>query len=87
MLLYLPILPYLNGKVGIIGYCSGGRQVYLAACTLKGIDAAIDCFGGGVAAAPAVLTLRPTRGSDLLHEGPELSFARAVREAGQESLA
>jgi carboxymethylenebutenolidase len=40
---YLRTLPYLNGKVGIIGYCSGGRQVYLAACTLTGIDAAIDC--------------------------------------------
>jgi carboxymethylenebutenolidase len=45
---YLRALPYLNGKVGIIGYCSGGRQVYLAACTLKGIDAAVDCYGGGV---------------------------------------
>jgi len=29
--------------VGIIGYCSGGRQAYLAACTLRGVDAAIDC--------------------------------------------
>jgi carboxymethylenebutenolidase len=28
----------------VIGYCSGGRQSYLAACTLRGIDAAID-FG------------------------------------------
>jgi carboxymethylenebutenolidase len=45
---YLRALGNLNGKVGIIGYCSGGRQVYLAACTLKGIDAAIDCYGGGV---------------------------------------
>ncbi len=45
---YLRALPYLNGKVGIIGYCSGGRQVYLAACTLKGINAAVDCYGGGV---------------------------------------
>src|SRR5256885_5934720 len=44
---YLRTLPYLSGKVGIIGYCSGGRQVYLAACTLRGIDAAIDCYGGG----------------------------------------
>src|SRR6266699_1603203 len=34
---YLRSLPYLNGKVGIIGYCSGGRQVYLAACTLLGL--------------------------------------------------
>ena len=38
----------LNGKVGIIGYCSGGRQVYLAACTLKGINAAVACYPGGV---------------------------------------
>jgi carboxymethylenebutenolidase len=55
---YLRALPYLNGKVGIIGYCSGGRQVYLAACTLKGIDAAIDCYGGGVGEGPAGLTPR-----------------------------
>ena len=56
---YLRTLPYLNGKVGIIGYCSGGRQVYLAACTLRGIDAAIDCYGGGVVAKPEELTGRP----------------------------
>ena len=37
-----------NGKVGIIGFCFGGRQVYLAACRLKGIDAAVDCWGGSV---------------------------------------
>ena len=45
---YLRTLPYTNGKVGIIGFCSGGRQVYLAACTLSGIDAAVNCWGGGV---------------------------------------
>jgi carboxymethylenebutenolidase len=55
---YLRNLPYLNGKVGIIGYCSGGRQVYLAACTLNGIDAAVDCYGGGVGAGNAELTQR-----------------------------
>ena len=55
---YLRTQPYLNGKVGIIGYCSGGRQVYLAACTLKGIDAAVNCYGGGVGAGPARLTPR-----------------------------
>src|ERR687892_2443129 len=27
---YLRMLPSLNGKVGVIGYCSGGRQSYLA---------------------------------------------------------
>ena len=55
---YLRGLPYLNGKVGVIGYCSGGRQAYLAACTLRGIDAAIACYGGGVVAKPAELTPR-----------------------------
>src|SRR6266550_1579227 len=55
---YLRTLSYLNGKVGVIGYCSGGRQSYLAACTLRGLDAAIDCYGGGVAAKLEELTPR-----------------------------
>jgi carboxymethylenebutenolidase len=46
-----------NGKVGIIGFCFGGRQVYLAACRLTGIDAAVDCWGGSVIVEdPAQLT-------------------------------
>lgn len=53
---FLRTLPYLNGKVGVIGYCSGGRQAYLAACTLKGIDAAIANYGGGVVAKPEDLS-------------------------------
>src|SRR3954451_13688691 len=34
-----------NGKVGVIGYCSGGRQTFMVACTLD-VDAAVDCYGG-----------------------------------------
>ncbi|MBQ2817460.1 MAG: dienelactone hydrolase family protein [Clostridia bacterium] len=37
-----------NGKTGVIGMCSGGRHTFLAACTLDNIDAAVDCWGGGV---------------------------------------
>lgn len=48
-----------NGKVGVIGMCSGGRHTFLAAATLDGIDAAVDCWGGGVIAAPE--TLSPAR--------------------------
>lgn len=48
-------MPNANGKVGVIGYCSGGRQTYLAACTLE-IDAAIDCYGGRVVATPEELS-------------------------------
>lgn len=36
-----------NGKVGVIGYCSGGRQAVLAACQLE-LDAAVDCYGAFV---------------------------------------
>ncbi len=55
---YLRALPYSNGKVGIIGYCSGGRQVYLVACKLKDIDAAVDCYGGRVVATQQDLSPR-----------------------------
>jgi len=45
---FLRAQPYASGKVGVIGFCSGGRHTYLAACTLSGIDAAVDCWGGNV---------------------------------------
>jgi carboxymethylenebutenolidase len=44
---YLRALPSSNGKVGVIGYCSGGRQTVLAACNLD-VDAAVDCYGAFV---------------------------------------
>ena len=47
---FLRSQPNANGKVGVIGMCSGGRHTFLAACTLEGIDAAVDCWGGGVIA-------------------------------------
>jgi carboxymethylenebutenolidase len=40
-----------NGKVGVIGYCSGGRQSVLAACNLP-LDAAVDCYGAFVVGTP-----------------------------------
>lgn len=40
-----------NGKVGVIGYCSGGRQSFLAACSLH-LDAAVDCYGACVVNPP-----------------------------------
>ncbi len=45
-----------NGKAGVIGMCSGGRHTFLAACTLDGVDAAVDCWGGGVVCPPEMLT-------------------------------
>jgi carboxymethylenebutenolidase len=44
----LRALPYVNGKVGIFGTCSGGRHAYLTACRVPGFDAIVDCWGGRV---------------------------------------
>ena len=49
---YLRALPQCNGKIGLIGFCAGGRQTYMVAGRLSGIDAAVDCWGGRVVARP-----------------------------------
>lgn len=48
---YLRALGGSNGKVGVIGYCSGGRQSFLAACSLD-LDAAVDCYGACIVNPP-----------------------------------
>jgi carboxymethylenebutenolidase len=48
---HLRALSSSNGKVGVIGYCSGGRQSVLAACRLS-LDAAVDCYGAFVVGSP-----------------------------------
>jgi len=40
--------PNANGKVGIIGSCSGGRHALLAASKVRGFAAVVDLWGGGV---------------------------------------
>ena len=45
---FLRAQPNSNGKVGVIGFCSGGRHAYLIACRVPGIDAVVDCWGGNV---------------------------------------
>ena len=44
---FLRSQPNTNGKVGVIGMCSGGRHAFLAACQMD-FDACADCWGGGV---------------------------------------
>jgi carboxymethylenebutenolidase len=48
---HLNSLDHANGKIGVIGYCSGGRQTFLTACSLQ-IDAAVDCYGAFVVTDP-----------------------------------
>jgi carboxymethylenebutenolidase len=69
---HLRLLPSSNGKVGVIGYCSGGRQSVLAACSVD-LNAAVDCYGAYVTSdAPAGSSLRMTSLVDRL---PDLRCA------------
>ena len=45
---WLRAQPWLNGKVGVIGSCSGGRLAFLYACHTKSIDALVELWGGRV---------------------------------------
>jgi carboxymethylenebutenolidase len=48
---YLRALPGANGRIATIGYCSGGRQSFLAAISLD-LAAAVDCYGAFVVGSP-----------------------------------
>jgi len=67
---YLRSLTTSNGKVGVIGYCSGGRHSFLAACSLP-LDAAVDCYGAFVTGTPPEGF--PLQVSPIVNLTPELS--------------
>jgi carboxymethylenebutenolidase len=66
---YLRAMDTSNGKVGVTGYCSGGRQAFLSGCSLP-LDAAVDCYGAFVVKEPPkeLSSMKP-----LLGLAPELS--------------
>ena len=49
---WLRAQPTANGKVGIIGSCSGGRHTVMVVSKVKGFDAAVDLWGGRVVMEP-----------------------------------
>ncbi|HVC38799.1 MAG TPA: dienelactone hydrolase family protein [Candidatus Dormibacteraeota bacterium] len=67
---YLRQLPASNGSVGVIGYCSGGRQAVLAACSLP-LQAAVDCYGAFVLGEPPPEF--PLKVKSLFHLLPQIS--------------
>jgi carboxymethylenebutenolidase len=67
---HLNSLEGANGKIGVIGHCSGGRQTFLAACSLQ-IDAAVDCYGAFVVNEPP--SGMPASMKPILHLAPQLS--------------
>jgi carboxymethylenebutenolidase len=58
---YLRALPGATGKVGAIGFCSGGRHTLLFACSSNKVDAAIDCWGGFINRATPDAETTPAR--------------------------
>jgi carboxymethylenebutenolidase len=66
---FLRAQPSSNGKIGTIGFCSGGRQAYMLACKID-VDAAVDCWGGGVVVSPDQLT--PQRPVAVIDMTPEM---------------
>jgi carboxymethylenebutenolidase len=84
---YLETLSSAGGRMGIIGFCSGGRHTLLSACALQ-FDAAVDCYGSFVLEEPDPafgLSFGPIRdllkdlscpllgifGADDVHPGPQ----------------
>jgi len=43
---YIKRLPDSNGKVGAIGFCSGGRYTLILGCKSTNLDAVVDSAGG-----------------------------------------
>ena len=63
---FLVSLPTCNGKIGIMGTCSGGRYTFLTACRSTGFSAAVECWGGAVVMTPDQLNpARPVAPIDL----------------------
>jgi carboxymethylenebutenolidase len=63
---YLRALPGATGKIGAIGFCSGGRQTLLFACSSNKVDAAVDCWGGFIDRATADAVTTPSRPTPIL---------------------
>lgn len=59
-----------NGRIGVIGYCSGGRQSFLAAVSLD-LDAAVDCYGAFVVKEPPADS--PLKAGPLISRAADLS--------------
>lgn len=64
--------PGSNGRVGCIGFCSGGRQTLLYACSSDTVDAACDCWGGFITRATPTERTTPARPVPVLDLVPQL---------------
>ncbi len=63
---YLRGLAGATAKIGAIGFCSGGRQTLLFACSSDKVDAAVDCWGGFIHRATPDAETTPARPTPIL---------------------
>jgi carboxymethylenebutenolidase len=79
-------------RIGITGFCMGGRVSYLAACEVPSLKAAVPFYGGGIAgqqfgpgSSPPVAQTAKMRAAILLHFGEQDAFIplTAVEEVRQ----
>ena len=69
---YLRALDGATDKVGVIGFCSGGRQTLLVACSSTQVNAAVDCWGGFITRATPDAVATPQRPSPVIDLAPQL---------------
>lgn len=69
---HLRALDRSSGKVGAIGFCSGGRQTLLFACSSASVNAAIDCWGGFIERASPDADVTPARPTPVMDLVPNL---------------
>jgi carboxymethylenebutenolidase len=67
---YLRAQLYTSDRVGVIGYCSGGRQAFMAGCRLP-VEAVVNCYGSRVVPKPEELT--PNQPVAVIDMTPELA--------------
>src|SRR6266403_1746846 len=70
---YLRGLSGATGKVGAIGFCSGGRHTLLFACSSNKVDAAVDCWGGFIQRATPDAETTPARPTPIFNLVDRLS--------------
>jgi carboxymethylenebutenolidase len=72
--------PGHNGKVGLIGSCSGGRHAFIYACQRKDVDACVEQWGGPRGDGQGGAQSQDARRTDRHDKGPLLPAARPVRQ-------